>query len=162
MQATPATLAMSHRTRGYIARMPTRPRATHTFTFHALTIKTTLLPKTKQHKTQSLEDILLKFGPITDVSYEPFQCEPRQAARAVLLPSFPRNPHPFDYFSLFFTHDLFCTITTNTNRYAGIQRLRVLQEKAREWTDLLIEELYVFLGVIIYIGIHEEPAIKMY
>jgi len=63
---------------------------------------------------------------------------------------------------LFFTPDLLRTITTNSNRYANIQRLRIPQEKAREWTDLLIEELYVFLGTIIYMGVHEEPAIEMY
>jgi hypothetical protein len=125
-------------------------------------METSSLPDHKQHKAQSLEDILHEFGPITGVSYEPFKCEPRQAARAVLPASFPQNPHPFNYFSLFFTHDLFRTITTNTNRYASIQRLRVPQERAREWTDLLVEELYVFLGAIIYMGVHEEPAIEMY
>ncbi|OCK99140.1 uncharacterized protein K441DRAFT_653614, partial [Cenococcum geophilum 1.58] len=106
----------------------------------------------KRQKAQSLEDILLKLGPITSVSYEPFKCEPQQTAKALLPTSFPPKPHPFDYFSLFFTRDLFQTITTNTNRY----------ERAREWTDLLVEELYVFLGAIIYIGVHEEPQIEMY
>jgi hypothetical protein len=121
-----------------------------------------LLLKPKQQKAQSLEDILQEFGLITDVHYEPFKCEPKQSARALLPPSFPQNPQPFDYFSLFFTHDLFRTITTNTNRYASIQRLRVQQEKAREWTDLLVEELYVFISTIIYMGVYEEPAIEMY
>jgi len=116
----------------------------------------------KGQKAQFLEDILLKLGPIISVSYNPFQCEPRQTAKALLPTSFPQNPHPFDYFSLFFTHDLFQTITINTNRYANIQRLQVAQERAREWTDLLVEELYVFLGAIIYMGVHEEPQIGMY
>ena len=111
----------------------------------------------KEQKAQSLKDILLKLGPITNVSYEPFQCEPRQTARALLPTSFPQTPHPFDYFSLFFTYDLLQTITTNTNRYANIQRLQVQQERAREWTDLLIEELHVFLGAIIYMGVYKEP-----
>jgi hypothetical protein len=116
----------------------------------------------KKQNAQSLQDILQKLGLITSVSYEPFQGEPRQAAKALLPTSFPSKPHPFDYFSLFFTHDLFQMITTNTNRYANIQRLQVAQERAREWTDLLVEELYVFLSAIIYIGVHEEPQIKMY
>jgi hypothetical protein len=116
----------------------------------------------KKQNTQSLPDILQKLGPITSVSYNPFQCEPRQVARALLPTSFPRNPHPFDYFSLFFTNDLLQTITTNTNRYASIQRIQVQQERAREWTDLLLEELYVFLGAIIYMGVHKEPQIEMY
>ena len=116
----------------------------------------------KGQKAQSLEDILLKLGLITSVSYDPFQCEPRQPAKALLPPSFPLKPHPFDFFSLFFTHDLLQTITTNTNRYANLHRLQVAQERAREWTDLLVEELYVFLGVIIYMGVHKEPDIKTY
>jgi hypothetical protein len=74
----------------------------------------------KKQTAQALQDILLKLGPITSVSYEPFQGEPRQAARALLPTSFPRNLHPFDYFSLFFIHDLLQTITTNINRYANI------------------------------------------
>ena len=77
----------------------------------------------KKQKDQSLKDILLKLGPITSVSYNPFQCEPRQTAKALLPPSFPSKPHPFDYFSLFFIYDLLQTITINTNRYANIQRL---------------------------------------
>jgi hypothetical protein len=116
-------------------------------------------PPTKAH---SLEDILLQLGPITGVSFEPFQPEqPRQPARAVLPPSFPQTSKPFDYFSLFFTPDLFRIITTNTNQYANIQRLHK-EEGIREWTDLLLEELYVFIGVIIYMGVHEEPQMKMY
>jgi len=83
-------------------------------------------------KAQSLEDILLELGPITSVSYEPFQAKPKQAAKALLPASFPQKPHPFDYFNLFFTRDLLQTITTNTNRYASIRRLQVAQERARE------------------------------
>jgi hypothetical protein len=86
----------------------------------------------KIQKARSLEDILLSLRPITAISYAPFKPEPKQAARAVLPPSFPKNPHLFDYFSLFFTPDLFYTITTNTNRYTNLQKLRVPQEKARE------------------------------
>ena len=114
--------------------------------------------------TQALENILLKLGPITEVSFKPFQPEPKQPARAILPPTFPLPPkrHPFDYFSLFFTPKLFQTITTNTNRYASAQRLHIKEERAREWTDLLVEELHVFLGAIIYMGVHEEPQIEMY
>jgi hypothetical protein len=112
--------------------------------------------------TQSLANILHKLGPITDVSYKPFQPEPNRAPRAILPPTFPPKPHPFDYFSLFFTRELFQTITTNTNRYANMQRMRIAEERAREWADLLLEELYVFLGAIIYMGIYNEPQVKIY
>jgi hypothetical protein len=40
--------------------------------------------------------------------------------------------------------------------------MRVQQERAREWTDLLIEELYVFISAIIYIGVHDELVVEIY
>ena len=104
----------------------------------------------KAPKARSLEDILLEFGPPTSVSYEPFQTEPQQAASACLPTSFPQKPCPFDYFSLFFTPDLIQTVTTNTNRYTSLQRLRTLDEQAHEWTDMLTDEFYTFLRAIIY------------
>ena len=114
-------------------------------------------------KARSLADILYQLGPIANVSYTPFQPEePSQPARALLPPSFPQKPRPFDYFSLFFTPTLFQTITTNTNRYASVQQLHTKQERAQEWTELYLEELYVFIGVIIYMGVHDEPRIEMY
>jgi hypothetical protein len=112
--------------------------------------------------TQALENILLKLGPITEVSFDPFQPEPKQPARAILPPTFPPKPHPFDYFSLFFTHELFQTITTNTNRYASLQRLHITEERIRKWSDLLVKELHVFIGAIIYMGVYHEPQSEMY
>jgi hypothetical protein len=111
----------------------------------------------KPKKGQSLKDILLRLGPITNVSYKPFQPEPIQPARAILPPDFPRKPYPFDYFSLFFTHELFQTITINTNRYTSLQRLHNTEKRMRKWSDLLIEELHIFLGAIIYMEVHNEP-----
>jgi hypothetical protein len=115
-------------------------------------------------KALSLKDILLQLGPIAEVQFDPFHPEPKQLPKAQLPSSFPQNPHPFNYFSLFFTPNLFQIITSNTNRYASAQRLHIpaKEKKAREWTDLLLEELYVFIGTIIYMGVHEEPRIDMY
>jgi hypothetical protein len=64
-------------------------------------------PHPTKQKARTLEDILYEFGPITGVSFQPFQPEPPQIARALLLTFFPPKPHPIDYFSLFFTRDLF-------------------------------------------------------
>jgi hypothetical protein len=113
-------------------------------------------------KALSLEDILIALGPITSVSFSPFKPETKQEAKALLPPSFLPNPHPFDYFTLFFTPDLCRTITRNTNQYASTKRIHIVEERAREWKELQVEEFYVFLGTIIYMGIHEEPQIEMY
>ena len=118
--------------------------------------------QSNQRKTRSLEDILLEFEPIHTVSYEPIQVESNRSASVLLPSTFPKQPHPFDYFTLFFTPTLFNQITTNTNQYANIQRLHVVEERHREWTNLLVEELYVFIGAIIYIGVHEELEVSMY
>jgi hypothetical protein len=114
-----------------------------------------------RRKVLSLEDILHEFGSIKDVLYTPFQTESPRPAKALLPSTFPTQPHPYDYFALFFTPDLFQTITKNTNRYANIQRIYTV-DGARDWSDLLVEELYVFIVAIIYMGIHKEPQIPMY
>jgi hypothetical protein len=54
------------------------------------------------------------------------------------------------------------TITRNTNLYAHIQRAQESEIKGRKWEELLAPELYILLGVIIYIGVHEEPEISQY
>jgi hypothetical protein len=95
---------------------------------HALAIKGPILPTlhTLYSKAQSLQDILDQLRLIISVSFELFQPEqPRQLARALLPLLFLQKPRLFDYFTLFFTHDLFQTITTNTNRYASIQKLYI-------------------------------------
>jgi hypothetical protein len=47
-------------------------------------------PPAKKTKLEALEAILDDFGPITEVSFEPFECEPPQPAKATLPTS--RNP----------------------------------------------------------------------
>ena len=112
--------------------------------------------------TRSLDDILAEFDPLDQVVFDPIQLEPPTRARPLLPPTFSGSSHPFDYFSLFFTPDLFHLITTNTNRYTDIQRIHAVEERLREWNTLLVEELYVFIGAIIYMGVHSEPNISIY
>jgi hypothetical protein len=89
-------------------------------------------PEPAGRKSKVLKDILKKLGPVDKVLYTPFKIEPLQAPKPLLPSSFPLNPHLFDYFSLFFTPDLFKIITRNTNQYASLYRFQVQQERARE------------------------------
>jgi hypothetical protein len=41
-------------------------------------------------------------------------------------------------------------------------RIHAVEEGMREWSDLLVAKLYVFIGAIIYMGIHKEPQIRIY
>jgi hypothetical protein len=118
--------------------------------------------KSKKHKAPSLEDILHEFGPINEVSFALFQIKQLQPIKALLPLTFPIQPHLSNYFTLFLTNDLLCTITININRYANIYRIQVVDKGLREWLDLLVEELCVFVRAIIYMGVYKEPQIEMY
>jgi Transposase IS4 len=121
------------------------------------------MAQTETKKTKTLEQILAEFEPLNKVVFEPIQVEPQRAAQPLLPPTFTTTSHPFDYFTLFFTHDLLELITKHTNQYAAIQRIQREEIQAqREWIELVIEELYVFIGAIIYMGIHKEPRLSMY
>jgi hypothetical protein len=103
--------------------------------------------------------------PASAIKFEPFLLESHQNAKANLPQGFPIDPTPLDFFSLFFTIDIIHTITKNTNQYAAIQQMKVEEQHSGEqhkWDEVLASELYVFLGAIIYIGIHKEPQISQY
>lgn len=117
---------------------------------------------TASSKARSLEDILAEFEPIDQVIFEPVEIEAYKDAQALLPSTFLPSSRPFDYFALFFTPKLMETITKNTNQYAAIQRLHIAEERVRKWDTLIIEELYVFIGAIIYMGIHDKPSLAMY
>jgi hypothetical protein len=89
-------------------------------------------PKSNKPKTQSLKDILHEFGLIEVVSYALFQIEHPRPIKALLPSTFPTQPYPYDYFTLFFTPDLFRTITININRYANMQRIHSIDRGLRE------------------------------
>ena len=107
-----------------------------------------------------LQEILDEFKIPDQVHFNPFQPEEYRKARSNIPSSFPTQPHPFDYFSLFWTDDIWNLITTNSNRYAAFQRRTISTERQRPWTDLIPDELRVFIGATIYMGIHQEPQIK--
>jgi hypothetical protein len=48
-----------------------------------------------------------------------FKIEAHRLVKALLLANFLANLHLYNYFALFFTLNLFRTITTNTNRYTN-------------------------------------------
>jgi hypothetical protein len=115
-----------------------------------------------QRKAHSLQEILNEFSPLTDITYKPVKVEDHREAQPLLPSTFTEDTHPFDYFILFFTRTLFNLITKNTNEYAAIHRINTEEERQREWTDLLVEELYVFISAIIYMGVHKEPKVSIY
>ena len=108
-----------------------------------------------------LQEILDEFKTPDQVHFDPFQPEEYKKPYTTLPSSFPINPHSIDFFNLFFTDSLFKTITTNSNQYA-FQRRITSEERQRPWKDLIPEELRVFIGAMIYMGVHYEPQIEDY
>src|SRR5260370_28857953 len=89
-------------------------------------------PQSARPKAKTLKDILAEFESIDQVVFDPIELEQHRDAQPLLPPTFSATSRPFDYFALFFTHDLFKTITTNTNRYAATQRIRAGEEVMRD------------------------------
>jgi hypothetical protein len=63
--------------------------------------------QTPRQKARTLEEILTEFGSIDQVIFDPLKLEPRQHAHPLLPPTFSATSHPFNYFTLFFTPNIF-------------------------------------------------------
>ena len=135
-------------------------RSCYDFNAHASIDQQPVPKQPTQRKARSLQQILDEFSPLTDIIYEPVKIEDHREAHPLLPPTFIEHSYLYDYFALFFTPDLFHLITKNTNQYAAIYR--TADQEGREWTDLLVEELYVFISAIIYIGVCEMPEVSLY
>jgi hypothetical protein len=95
-------------------------------------------PKSAPKKLYTLEEILNEFETLDQVRFDPFKPETRTKARANLPQSFlsQLQLQPLNYFNLFFTDDLWKTITTNSNRYAAFQHRTKPEERCRPWKTL--------------------------
>ena len=67
-----------------------------------------------------------------------------------------------DILSLFLTTSLIEQIAINTNAYATQKIAEREQEGGRKWGELLAGGLRVWLGIIIYMGVHCSPAVMDY
>jgi hypothetical protein len=64
-------------------------------------------PQSARPKARTLGDILAEFNSIDQVIFDPVKLEQHRDAQPLLPPTFSATSHPFDYFTLFFTHDFF-------------------------------------------------------
>lgn len=60
-----------------------------------------------------------------------------------------------DYFEKIFDNHILSKIVTETNRYAE-------QKKSKNWSNVTVDELKVFIGCLVVMGIHKLPALKNY
>ncbi|CAJ0636806.1 9774_t:CDS:2, partial [Entrophospora sp. SA101] len=69
------------------------------------------------------------------------------------------EPSPYSIFHLFFSEKQLQTIVKNTNLYAYKKNT---ESDQKDWNDLTLNELKIWLALVIYMGIFKLPAIKDY
>lgn len=72
---------------------------------------------------------------------------------------------PVDILSLFLTKSLLQTMAANTNAYAAKQLEESRQSGesgGRKWEEVAPEELGLWLGIVLYMGVCSAPAVKDY
>lgn len=65
------------------------------------------------------------------------------------------NTSPLFYFKQFFTDAVWQLIVDETNRYA-------IQQKSNNWSEVTIEEMQAFAGMVILMGVNNLPVIDLY
>lgn len=75
------------------------------------------------------------------------------------LPGGHHTWNPFDIFKLFFSQETTQTIVNNTEEYAA--KLKAKRPYMR-WNPLTVNELYSFIGIIIFMGLISVPTLTEY
>ena len=81
------------------------------------------------------------------------------------IPNIPKGIEkndPYALFSLFFPEDIWSIIAQNTNAYATLKRAHSKEIKHWPWHATNEWEIKVFMGCLIYMGVHHEPNLNCY
>ena len=78
-----------------------------------------------------------------------------------------RLPHqnavePFDILKLFLTPSLMESMTRNSSAYAALKTSEDPQEGGRKWKEFSTPELSIWLGIVVYMEVHNSPAVQDY
>ena len=80
----------------------------------------------------------------------------------VLLPANIDTSHPIELFRLAFTDEILDTIAKHTNDYATLHPPPADAKRPRSWHPTSRAELYSFLAIQIYMGVHPETELADY
>lgn len=71
---------------------------------------------------------------------------------------------PIDFFLLFVDDDIMNLMVQETNKYASqkAERTNLLQARIRQWKDTTTDELKIFLGIQIWMGLVQMPSVTSY
>jgi hypothetical protein len=124
----------------------------------------TLRPPSKTSKTGSkklkAQELIAQIPPRESVTFEPLKMN-SPSPPILHLPHGVDIKEPLALFSLFINDELWEIVAQNTNTYAEVKR-RGKEEHTRPWTPTYASEIKVFIGILIYMGVHKEPRIEHY
>jgi hypothetical protein len=117
-------------------------------------------------KKQAAANILIQIPNPKDVDYEPIKMNESRPPQ-VHLPEGTNYKSALSLFSLFFPDSLFWEIANNTNTYAQMSRppiplANLPRTNQRPWYNTSVPELKIFVGILIYMGVHREPSVECY
>jgi hypothetical protein len=69
---------------------------------------------------------------------------------------------PFEILSLFLTPSLLEDMAAHSNAYAAAKASERQLEGGRKWKKVSTSELGVWLGIVLYMGVHSSPAVRDY
>jgi hypothetical protein len=72
---------------------------------------------------------------------------------------------PVSVFRLFWSGEMLERMRRNSNIYAklqGAERTRNRKGQARSWKEMTVDELKIWLGITILMGVTREPSVKDY
>jgi hypothetical protein len=118
--------------------------------------------KSAQKHKRKLEEITAELPSIESIQYTPLRSMPREPE--LKIPKDLDIKSPYALFSLFFTEDILQTISESTNKYARRKQTKFENSviQPRTWKETDPAEIKVFLGILIYMGVHRSPRIDYY
>jgi hypothetical protein len=98
--------------------------------------------------------------PTVGTHFDPLPCP--EFEHRIHLPA-SVDPHsPIAIFDLFFTPEQMRILVENTNKSGPFHEMGPRNAHSLEWKDTFVEELYAYLGILIYMGLHPENDIDQY
>src|SRR5580700_5292462 len=107
-------------------------------------------------------EVLADIPLLESVIFEPLNTGPDREPQ-IRLPEDIDPDDPYALFSLFWPEDLWQIISRNTNQYAIQKRIgKQLPKSSRPWHDTSTTEIKIFIGILIYMGLHDSKRTDLY
>jgi len=98
--------------------------------------------------------------PTVGTHFTPLPCP--EFDYCINLPASVDRHSPIAIFDLFFAPEQMRILVENTNINRPFHQMGPRNRHALDWKDTFVEELYAYLGILIYMGLHPENDIDQY